>query len=67
MARNKGAAPRADTVVEAVRRHADGTDHDRALIVERLAWTPEQRLDANATFLRWYFSIRPEGPLIGDE
>ena len=67
MAGDKGAAPRTDTVVEALRRHADDNDHDRALIVERLAWTPEQRLDANASFLRWYFSIRPQGPLIGDE
>jgi len=32
--------------------------------VERLAWTPEERLEANAAFLRFYLSIRPEGPLI---
>ena len=30
--------------------------HDRGLILERLAWTPEQRLEANASFLRFYFS-----------
>jgi hypothetical protein len=38
--------------------------HDLALIVERLAWTPEQRLDANMAFLRFYFSARPGGPLM---
>lgn len=49
---------------EALRQLADDEAHDRSLIVERLAWTPEERLDANAAFLRWYWSIRPEGPLI---
>jgi hypothetical protein len=39
-------------------------DHDRSLIVERLSWTPEQRLDANASFLRFYLSVRPDGPLV---
>ncbi|HSF18146.1 MAG TPA: hypothetical protein VLK65_21610 [Vicinamibacteria bacterium] len=53
-----------DTVREALRTQADGEAHDRSLIVERLGWTPEERLDANAAFLRLYFSIRPEGPLI---
>jgi hypothetical protein len=43
---------------------ADEEAHDRSLIVERLAWTPEERLEANAAFLRLYWSIRPEGPLI---
>jgi hypothetical protein len=39
-------------------------EHDRGLIVERLAWTPAQRLDANTAFLRFYLSIRPDGPLL---
>jgi hypothetical protein len=43
---------------------AGGEAHDRSLIVERLAWTAEERLEANAAFLRLYFSVRPEGPLI---
>ena len=42
-------------------------DHDRSLIVERLAWTPEQRLEANEAFLRFYLAIRPGGPLVGRE
>jgi hypothetical protein len=33
--------------------------HDRSLILERLAWTPEQRLQANAMFLRFYLVARP--------
>jgi hypothetical protein len=60
-------APEIGPLIEAQRRQADGEDHDRGLIVKRLGWTPEERLDANAAFLRFYFSVRPEGPLIGDE
>ena len=56
-----------DAFLEATDRHDEGDDHDRGLIVERLAWTPEQRLDANTAFLRFYFSARPDGPLIRDE
>jgi hypothetical protein len=48
----------------ALRRQADADEHDRSLIVERLAWTPEERLDANSAFVRFYLSVRPEGPLI---
>jgi hypothetical protein len=36
-------------------------------IVERLAWTPEQRLDANTAFLRFYLSARPDGPIISGD
>ena len=54
-------------VAAAVRRQAeDPEDHDRSLITERLSWSPQQRLDANAAFLRFYFRMRPEGPLIRD-
>ena len=52
---------------EALRRQDDEESHDRGLIVERLAWTPEQRLEANTAFLRFYLAIRPKGPLIRDE
>jgi len=52
---------------ELLEKQGDGDFHDRSLIVERLAWTPEQRLEANAEFLRFYFSVRPEGPLIREE
>jgi hypothetical protein len=52
-------------VCEAVRRqHEDPEEHDRSLIAERLAWTPEERLEANAAFVRWYLGVRPQGPLI---
>lgn len=51
----------------ALARQGDDQAHDRGLIIERLAWTPEQRLDANSAFLRFYFSVRPAGPLIPDE
>lgn len=58
----------ATRVTESPARPAVGEDaHDRGLIVERLAWTPEQRLEANAAFLRFYLSFRPDGPLIRDE
>ncbi len=46
---------------------AEGDEHDRGLIVERLAWSPEERLDANASFVRFYLSVRPQGPLIDGE
>jgi hypothetical protein len=37
-----------------------------AVGAERLAWTPQQRLDADAAFLRFYLALRPEGPLLRD-
>ena len=55
------------TIREALRlQQADPDAHDRRLIVERLGWTPEERLEANAAFLRFYLSLRPDGPLIRD-
>ena len=48
----------------ALRQQADGDAHDRSLIVERLDWTPAQRLAANAAFLRFYLRARPAGPLL---
>jgi hypothetical protein len=52
-------------VREAVRRqHEDPDEHDRSLIAERLRWTPDERLEANATFVRWYLAIRTTGPLL---
>ena len=54
-------------VAAALRRQVeDPDDHDRSLITERLSWSPQQRLDANAAFLRFYLRMRPEGPLIRD-
>ena len=58
------ANPEADILTKALREQADGEAHDRSLIVERLGWTPDQRLEANAAFVRFYLSVRPEGPLI---
>jgi hypothetical protein len=55
-----------DALREALRQQADGDAHDRGLIVERLGWTPAQRLEANAAFLRFYLRVRPGGPLIRD-
>ena len=37
----------------ALARQAEPEAHDRSLIVERLAWSPEERLEANARFLRF--------------
>lgn len=48
----------------ALRRQAEADTHDRSLIVERLAWTPERRLAANTAFLKFYLSTRPQGPRI---
>ncbi|HJS57592.1 MAG TPA: hypothetical protein VKA01_05755 [Vicinamibacteria bacterium] len=47
-----------------LRQKDDPDEHDLGLIRERLGWTPEQRLEANAAFLRFYFAARPQGPLI---
>ena len=52
------------SLANVLQRQASPDDHDLSLIVERLAWTPEQRLAANAAFLRFYYSVRPDGPLI---
>ena len=52
---------------KALQRQSDAAEHDLSLIRERLSWTPEQRLEANAAFLRFYLAVRPNGPLIGDE
>lgn len=58
----------ADAIERALAKQASGDDHDLGLIVERLAWTPEQRLEANAAFLRVYEALRPTGqPLVRDE
>ena len=47
-----------------LRQQQEPEDHDLALIRERLRWSPEERLEANAAFVRWYLSVRPQGPLI---
>ncbi len=49
---------------DALRAQQDPEAHDRGLIAERLGWTPEERLEANAAFLRFYLAVRPQGPLI---
>ena len=54
----------ADALRQALERQGEEESHDRSLIVERLGWTPEQRLAANAAFLRFYLELRPQGPLI---
>ena len=56
-----------DLLEKALERQKDVDSHDRGLIVERLAWTPEQRLEANAAFIRFYLEVRPEGPLIREK
>lgn len=61
------ASQAADALHEALLPQGDADAHDRSLILERLAWTPEQRLEANAAFLRFYLAVRPDGPLIRDE
>jgi hypothetical protein len=47
-----------------LRQQQEPEEHDLGLIRERLRWTPEERLEANAAFVRWYLSVRPQGPLI---
>lgn len=54
-----------EAVREAIRRQRQQPeDHDLSLIRERLRWTPDERLQANAAFVRWYLFIRPRGPVI---
>ena len=53
-------------VERALLRQADPDADDLSLIRERLGWTPEQRLQANASFLRFCLSARPQGPLLRD-
>ncbi len=54
----------ADAIRKALKQQSEEGTHDQSLIVERLGWTPEQRLAAHAAFLRFYLSVRPDGPLI---
>jgi hypothetical protein len=61
------AAIDASALREALSRQASGEDHDLGLIRERLTWTPEQRLAANAAFIRFYFAARPPGPLLRED
>ncbi len=56
--------PTAAEFQELLRRQGDGEAHDRGLIVERLGWTPEERLRAHTAFLRFYLQARPSGPRI---
>ncbi len=49
---------------DALRAQQEPEAHDLGLIAERLGWTPEERLEANAAFLRFYLAVRPQGPLI---
>ena len=66
MTRTDSTGIKDDALSEALQHQGDDEAHDRSLIVERLRWTPEERLAANAAFLRFYLSVRPEGPLIRD-
>ena len=66
MARTDLPGSDATALAEALRRQTDDDWHDRSLIVERLAWTPEQRLEANAALLRFYLAVRPQGPVIDE-
>jgi hypothetical protein len=40
------------------RQHEDPEQHDRSLIAERLAWSPEQRLHALESFLSFLEQAR---------
>ena len=51
-----------ETVRHALAQQGDDDAHDRGLIRERLDWTRAERLDANTAFLRFYLSVRPDGP-----
>ena len=64
MARFVPTIEEADAVRKALKQQSEEGEHDRSLIVERLGWTPEQRLAAHASFLRFFLSVRPDGPLI---
>jgi hypothetical protein len=48
-----------DAALEALRRqHEDPEEHDRSLIAERLAWTPERRLRALQEWLNFIETAR---------
>ena len=48
----------------ALAKQADADADERSLILERLRWSPEERLAANAAFVNFVLSVRPEGPLL---
>jgi len=57
------ASPREiDDLLRAVRRqHEDPEEHDRSLISERLAWSPDERLQALQSFLGFVGRARSAG------
>ena len=55
-----------DALQRALRAQADPDADERSLIRERLLWTPEERLAANAAFVAFALSARPRGPLLRD-
>ena len=51
-----------DALLLAVRRqHEDPEEHDRSLISERLAWSPDERLHALQSFLGFVVRARTSG------
>jgi len=51
-----------DALLLAVRRqHEDPEEHDRSLISERLAWSPDERLHALQSFLAFVERARTSG------
>ncbi|MGH9367494.1 MAG: hypothetical protein ACRD3M_07450 [Thermoanaerobaculia bacterium] len=56
----------AAAVERALRGQADPEADDLSLIRARLRWTPEERLEANASFVRFCLTARPQGPLLRD-
>jgi hypothetical protein len=56
-----------DAVLAALARQADNEAHDLGLIVERLALTHEERLDANLSALSLCRDLRPAGTVALDE
>ena len=53
-------------VERALLSQADPGSDDLALIRARLRWTPQERLEANASFVRFCLTARPQGPLLRD-
>lgn len=52
-----------DLLLHVRRQHEDPEEHDRSLISERLAWSPDERLHALQSFLGFVERARRSRPL----
>ncbi len=64
--RHEPPAVAAEGVRRALETQSDPDADERSQIRERLRWTPAERLAANASYVAFVRTARPQGPLLRD-